>query len=312
MSRILSHVGPAPEVAECLAGRGVRVPEIVPIDPTGPLPDTAHGEILLTLMNGTPNLGDVLERGVKWVHTVGTGVDDFPVHLLGDRPLTISRGATSVSIAEWVMAQILAAEKDLPDSWISEPPEVWGGTELGGLEGATVAILGFGATGTALASRALAFDCRVRALRRSNAPSPVPGVEIVTDVASLLRDADHVVLAASLTEETRDMVNAEFLNAMRKGAHLVNVARAGLVVEEDLRAALDSGQLGRASIDVAPVEPLPAGHWLYLHPRVHFSPHVSWNGRGVLRAVMQTFADNYVRWAEGRALANLVDPTLGY
>lgn len=307
--RILSHVGELSGFHDLLGEAGADV-EIVPVPPEGQV--DVDGDVLLTLAQGTPNLPEVLRSGVQWVHTVGTGIDTFPTQHLGERPLTVSRGATSVAIAEWVMAQILTAEKRLPESWVSEPPAQWGGPELGGLQGRTIAILGFGTVGTALATRALAFDSKVVALRRSDAPSPVPGVSMVRTIPDLLADADHVVLAAPLTEATRGVVDTAFLSAMKPGAHLVNVARSGLVVEEDLRLALDEGRPALASIDVAPVEPLPAGHWLYTHPRVRFSPHASWSGPGVWDSILQSFADNYRRWIAGERLHNIVDPVHGY
>ncbi|MCD7052778.1 NAD(P)-dependent oxidoreductase [Prescottella equi] len=309
--RILSHLGDLPLMRKMLADNGIDA-EIVPVPQQGPLADDVEGEVLLTLMQGTPNLPEVLGRGVRWVHTVGTGVDDFPTNLLGDRKLTISRGATSVPIAEWVMAQILTAEKRLPESWVHEPPAQWGGPELGGIQGATISILGFGATGTALATRALAFGAQVKALRRSDTPSPVPGVALVRSLEELLADADHVVLAAPLTEATRGIVDARFLSLMKPDAHLINVARAGLIVERDLENALDEEQIALASIDVAPMEPLPAGHWLYRHPQVRFSPHASWNGRGVWESILRSFADNVARWTSDQPLDNLVDLLHGY
>lgn len=309
--RILSYLGEIPEVADGLRRAGLDV-EVVPVHPEGTPPREARGDVLLTMMRGTPNLPEVLGRGVRWIHTVGTGVDDFPTFLLQDQVLTCSRGASAVPIAEWVLAQILATAKQLPRSWVHEPPRMWGGERLGGVAGSTVAILGFGSVGQAVAVRALAFGATVRALRRTDEPSSVCGVDLVSDLDSLLRDADHVVLAAPLTEATRGVVDANFLRRMPTGAHLVNVARSALVVEADLRSALDTGQLGVASLDVAPTEPLPRGHWFYRHPRVRFSPHVSWNGPGVWEAITAGFVTNFELWAAGRPLENVVDIAQGY
>ncbi|WP_182357268.1 NAD(P)-dependent oxidoreductase [Tomitella gaofuii] len=309
--RVLSHVGDLPRFRETMRAEGLDV-EVTPIPQDGPIDPAAGGEVLLTPAQVAPNLDAVLARGVRWVHTVGTGIDTFSLGILDGRPLTVSRGATSVPIAEWVMAQILTAEKNLPQSWVTAPPERWGGAELGSLDGATVAILGLGATGIALAERALPFGAHVRALRRSGAPSPVAGVQVVRDTAELVDGADHVVLAAPLTADTAGIVDAGFLRRMKPGAHLINVARSGLVVDDDLKAALDSGALGLASLDVAPTEPLPAGHWYYRHPRVRFSPHSSWSGRGVWESIVDSFTGNYRRYAAGRQLEDVVDVSLGY
>ena len=305
--RVLSHLGVIPDVADALPDV-----EILAIPADGPLPVDVHGEVLLTLMRGAPNIAEVLERGVRWVHTIGTGVDEFPLELLGDRVLTCSRGANAVPIAEWVMAQVLAVEKHLPDMWVEAPPEAWGAQNLGSPAGQTLAILGLGSIATNLARRALAFDMHVCALRRSTAPSLIEEVEVVTSIEALVADADHVVLAAPSTPETRGVVDEAFLGAMRRGAHLVNVARADLIDEVALRRALDDGQLGLASIDVATVEPLPGDHWFYSHPLVRFSPHVSWSGPAVWAAMTEAFVTNCRRWMTGAPLEGVVDVVAGY
>jgi phosphoglycerate dehydrogenase-like enzyme len=306
-TRILSHVGPMPGVS-------AELPEVelLPIPTEGSFDAGLRGDVLITTMRGGANLAEVLERGVRWIHTIGTGIEDFPLQLVGDRLLTCSRGSTSVYIAEWIIAQLLTVEKQLPAAWVHEPPATWGGPQLGSLRDATVAVLGFGTIGTALARRLLPFDTTVRAMRRSDAPSPVAGVELVRDTARLVAGADHVVLAAPLTDATRGIVDADFLAAMRPGAHLVNVARAGLTDDAALHAALDSGQLGTASLDVAPVEPLPAEHWYYQHPRVRFSPHVSWSGSDIWQTMQRSFLDNYRHWAQGKTPPDIVDLVHGY
>lgn len=305
--RVLSHLGIIPDIADAL-------PEvdIVAIPSDVPPEAGVHGAVLLTLMRGAPNIAEVLERGVRWVHTIGTGVDEFPLELLGDRVLTCSRGANAVPIAEWVMAQILAVEKHLPEMWVDSPPETWGVSNLGSPAGQTLAILGLGSIGTNVARRALAFDMHVRALRRSAARSLVDEVEIVTSTSALVADADHVVLAAPSTPETRGIVDESFLGAMKHDAHLVNVARADLIDEVALRRALDEGRLGLASIDVAPVEPLPEEHWFYAHPLVRFSPHVSWSGPAVWDAMTAAFVANCRRWLTGAPLEGVVDVVAGY
>ncbi|MBB4855743.1 phosphoglycerate dehydrogenase-like enzyme [Mycobacteroides chelonae] len=285
---------------------------IVPIPATGQIPEGVHGEVLLTLMRGAPNLSDALSRGVKWIHTVGTGVDGFPLDLVGDRLLTCSRGANATPIAEWVMASILTLEKRLPDMWIESPPDRWGGPTLGQVEGKTIAILGFGSIGTAVAKRALAFGANVRAMRRTNTRSPLPGVEMVNDTRDLVNGADHVVIAIPATGMTDGIIDDEFLGSMPQGSHLINVARASLVREEALRMALDTGHLRCASIDVSPVEPLPAGHWFYSHPRVRFSPHVSWNGDNVWQSIEASFIENFNFWTADQQLRNVVDLAHGY
>ncbi|HEX4017568.1 MAG TPA: NAD(P)-dependent oxidoreductase [Frankiaceae bacterium] len=305
--RVLSHVGPLPELANALPGVSIQ-----PVDPAGPVPADVTGEVLVTLMRSASNLGVVLERGVRWVHAIGTGVEDFPLQLLGNRILTCSRGVNAVNVAEWTMAMLLAFEKQLPAQWVAAPPARWGAVDLGGLSGKTLAIVGFGSIGQAVAQRALAFDMSVRAMRRTGAQSTLAGVQLVGSVDALVRGADHVVLAAPATPRTRGMVDATFLEAMTAGTHLVNVARACLVDEPALRDALDRGHVALASIDVSDPEPLPAGHWFYSHPGVRFSPHVSWSGPGLWEAALGRLAGNLVRWQQGQQLEGMVDVQEGY
>ena len=115
-------------------------------------------------------------------------------------------------------------------------------------------------------------------IRRRDAPAPVEGMELATDLAAAVADADHLVVAAPATAATHHMVDADVFAAAKPGLHLVNIARGSLVDQDALRRALDDGQVGLASLDTVDPEPLPAGHWLYGHERVRLTPHISWAG----------------------------------
>src|SRR5262249_2924274 len=128
----------------------------------------------------------------------------------------------------------------------------------------------------------------------------------------LVATADHVVLAAPATRETRHLLDARAFAAMKRGMHVVNVARGALVDQDALRAALDDGTVAMASLDAVEPEPLPAGHWMYAHPRVRLSPHVSWNMPGAAELLLDAFIDNLRRWRDGRPLTGVVDPEAGY
>ena len=307
--RVLTHI--PLQLLERLR-REVPDAELILVPMQGEVPAAACGEVLLTHAKGSPNLAQVVARGVRWVHAYGTGVNDFPFAALGGRVLTCSRGSSAVPIAEWVLAVMLAAEKRLPESWIHEPPAHWSIGALGGLHGRTLALLGLGGIGQAVATRALAFGMRVVALRRSERPSPIPGVERVPDLEALVATADHLVLAAPVTGETRGLLDDAALDCVKPGMHLVNVARGELLDQDALRRALDDGRVALASLDCVPPEPLPAGHWLYSHPRVRLSPHISWSMPGAFELLIEPFVENLRRFRAGERLAHVVDPELGY
>ena len=99
---------------------------------------------------------------------------------------------------------------------------------------------------------------------------------------------------------------------MKRGAHLVNVARGGIVDQEALREALGDGRVARASLDAVEPEPLPEGHWLYTHPRVRLSPHISWSAPEAMPRLFATFRENLRRYRAGEPLEGRVDLERGY
>lgn len=299
---------------ELLGAVRARFPalEIVGLPSEGPVDVEGAIDVLLTLPWGTPNLAEVLRLGVRWVHAYGTGVNGFPFEVLEGVPLTCSRGASATAISEWVMAVLLAAEKRLPQTWLDAPPERWNVAELGTLRDQHLALIGFGGIAQAIARRALPFDMKVRGFRRTAAKSPIPGVDLAPSLEALLADADHVVVAAPETPATRHLLRDETFAWMKPGAHLVNVARGGLVDQDALRRALDSGRVGLATLDCVEPEPLPAGHWLYEHPQVRLSPHISWAGPESHSGLMDRFVENLERFVANEPLEYRVDPDERY
>lgn len=298
MTRVLSQIGDAQKI-QLAPDLRARV-EVVSVPPNEPIPADLQGEVLL-MARGNTAVYELAERGVKWVHFNGTGLNAFDVERLArGRILTNSRGAAAVPISEWVLAVLLHHEKHLAEIFLKAPPERWPvHTPLGTLHGKQLALLGLGAIGTAIAERALPFGARVRALRQSSAPSPVPGVELVRDFNALIADADALIIAAPLTPSTHHILNAEAFARVKKGLHVINVARGQLIDQGALRDALDREVLSAASLDAVWPEPLPAGHWLYEHPRVRLSPHISWSWPLAQHTVSSIFGDNLRRYLDG-------------
>jgi phosphoglycerate dehydrogenase-like enzyme len=152
----------------------------------------------------------------------------------------------------------------------------------------------------------------VRAMRRTDAPSPVAGVEVVTSLDALVDGADQIVLAAPATTRTRHLIDADAFASMKTGVHLVNIARGGLVDQDALRTALDDGTVAMATLDTVDPEPLPAGHWLYSHPKVRLTAHVSWYTPDLQQAAFEILLENIGRYLKQEPLLHVVDLDEGY
>jgi phosphoglycerate dehydrogenase-like enzyme len=309
--RVLSQAGDA-DAIRLAADLRDRV-DILSVPPSAPVPSDLTGDVLLMTF-GNRAIYDLVERGVKWVHFIGTGINGFDVErLTRGRVFTNSRGSVAVPISEWVLAVLLHHEKQLSSMFIHAPPARWPvRTPLGTLHGRQIALLGIGAIGAAVAQRALPFGARVKALRHSNKPSPVEGVELVSTFEALIAGADHLVLAAPLTPQTKHILNASAFERAKRGVHVVNIARGELIDQDALRDALEREVVSAASLDAVTPEPLPEGHWMYQHPKVRLSPHISWSWPGAMDAIGRIFSDNLRRYLAGEPLENVIDPALGY
>jgi phosphoglycerate dehydrogenase-like enzyme len=307
---IIASLGELTDVV--VAGLRSSLPDerIVPVAEAAGVTD---GEIVVTMRSTPEDLQAALATGARWVHVLSTGVDGVDLSLLrGVDVVTCSRGASSVAIAEFVLATMLAFEKQLPSLWISEASQ-WGRPALGQLAGKTLGLVGVGAIGAEVARRALAFDLRVVALRRrTTEPTGIDGVEAAASLPALLAAADHVVLAAPATPATHHLLDGAALAAIKPGAHVVNVSRGSLVDQDALRAALDDGRVACASLDTVEPEPLPEGHWLYTHPKVRLSPHTSWSAPASVERTFAAFLDNLARHRAGEPLGGVVDLDAGY
>ena len=303
--RILNEMGPKTEarIHEVLPDA-----EVVTVGAEAPTPGTTAD----VFFGGYGPHSLALAACVPWVQLSGTGVDKVPAAMYEGRTVTCARGASAIPISEFVLAAMLAFEKRMPEIWLDEPPEHWNFAKLGGLHGQTLGLVGLGGIGVAIAERTVPFGMRVLAVRRTRAPSPVEGVEVVASTDDLLSIVDHLVLAAPATAATRHLLDADALARVKPGVHLVNISRGALVDQDALRVALDDGRVARATLDTVEPEPLPAGHWLYSHPNVRLSAHVSWGSPAGFDPALDLFIANLVRRAAGEPLLHVVDAAEGY
>lgn len=182
------------------------------------------------------------------------------------------------------------------------------------LEGLTTGIVGFGGTGRAIAKRAAAFGMRCEAvdlLPVMGSPE-VPAVGGMDQFDALLARADVVAVGLPLTPATRGLFDARVLALMKPTAILINVTRGGIVDGDALVAALRSGEIAAAGLDVVPEEPLPGDHPLWSMPNVVMTPHTA--GASQLRAGrnIARFCENLVRFRRGDSLVGQIDKRAGF
>ncbi|WP_107676420.1 NAD(P)-dependent oxidoreductase [Agrobacterium sp. LAD9] len=248
---------------------------------------------------------------LRWIQVGAAGLDAFPRWFFHDLPISSGRGIQSTGIAEYVLAAILLHEKRL-DRTVARSPADWREYPLGGLAGKTVGLLGFGAIGSAVAQRALAFGTRVLVYRRSADAPGIPGVERAATLEQLAAESDHLVIASALTPETRNIVGSRFLSHGKPGQHLINVSRGAHIDQEALVTALDAGILAAATLDVTDPEPLPEGHPIYTHPKIRLTPHTSGQTERFDDLLTAKLFANLDRFLAGRPLIDQVDPERGY
>jgi phosphoglycerate dehydrogenase-like enzyme len=250
-------------------------------------------------------------RNLRWVQALSAGVDEYPRWMFDAPIVTCARGTNSAPIAEFILAALLAFEKKLPEIWIRDARD-WKLRDLGTLRGKTLGLLGYGSIGQAVAARALPFGLKVLAHRRASLENAPQGVVEFADLDRVLAESDHLVIALPLTDATIGLINRAALARVKPGVHLVNIARGKIIDQEALIEALNDHRVGFATLDVTEPEPLPSGHPLYTHPRVHLSPHLSWSGGEMGKAEIAFVAANIRRFIAGEPLEGGVNPAFGY
>ena len=248
---------------------------------------------------------------VRWIHTGSIGVDVVLVDpvLEGDIVVTNTRGVFERPIAEYVLGLILMFAKDLRGTLARQRERRWEHRETETIDGARVLILGAGGVASEVAPLLRAAGMEVQVVGRTprTGVSRLGDVRAGTDVDELLPGADFVVLALPLTSETRGYLDERRIGLLSPRARIVNIGRGPLIDEDALLAALRSGAIAGAALDVFAIEPLPPEHPFWAMDQVVVSPHMSGDRIGWERDVVSRFADNLRRWLAGEELRNVVD-----
>ena len=250
---------------------------------------------------------------LKWLNSIYAGLDFMPLDVLRERGVVVTNGVgiNAITIAEYVVMLMLSHAKGYRDvvraqdrhEWLRDSP---GKREL---SGERVLLLGMGAIGSLIKTRLEAFDMTVVPVRRSGADGALrPG-----EWRQKLGEFDWVVLAVPSTPETKHMIGALELAAMRPNGVLVNIARGDVVDQEALVAALREEKIEAALLDVTDPEPLPEDHPLWELGNAQVTMHLS--GRAQTKMFQRSadrFIENLERWHKGEPVQPQLDLELGY
>ena len=259
---------------------------------------------------------------LRWVQSPAVGVGSlmFPELLASGVILTSARGIRARSMAEHVLGVTIALARRLPHAMRSQAAHHWAQDELEGpsirtLQGARMGIVGLGAIGAELAKIAAPFGFRISAIRRRidrPAPDGVDEVWTPDRLPDLVAKSDVIVIAAPHTPETKRLIGRRELDAVKRGAFLINVARGKMIDDDAVIEALRDGRLGGAALDVFTQEPLDPQSPYWDLPNVIITPHTSGSLQDYWTPLVALFADNLRRFESGRELVNVVDKMAGY
>ncbi|MBT3331875.1 MAG: D-2-hydroxyacid dehydrogenase [Rhodospirillaceae bacterium] len=250
-------------------------------------------------------------KSVGLVQTFNAGLDNPYYKKIADKGIPIhNSSAQAIAISEYVMAQVLSLVQPVDLQKEQQGKKLWQRTPFRELSGMNWLIIGYGPIGQQIAKRVKAFGATTAVVRRTPETSDlVDAAGTMADLPKFLPQADVIVLACSLNNDTRDFADEAFFGAIKEGALLVNIARGALIVDSALIKALDEDRLATAVLDVFRQEPLPADDPLWSHPNIRLTPHTSFSGDGVNDRWQQLFFDNLTRLANGEALQGLVKPS---
>ena len=264
-----------------------------------------HSKQFFSATRKAPNL--------KWLHVFNAGVDHpvFATILERGVRLTTSSGSTAEPIAQTAIAGMLYLARNFPRWLAGQRSRKWDPMRPADfprdLRGQTMVIVGMGSIGTEIARLARVLGLHVIGVRRSGRPSEhADEMRAPAELAAVLPRCDWLVIACPLSAETRGMVDGALIARLPRGARFINIGRGEIVDEPALIAALESGHLGGAYLDVFAQEPLAADSRLWTLPNVLVTPHNSAASAGNEARVNAIFFDNLGRWRHDRPLVNEV------
>lgn len=254
-------------------------------------------------------------KNLKYVSALGTGYDMIDVKACRANGIEVCNvpGYSTASVAQHAFALLLANAFDMEGyrnmvrdgKWTGIPGFQYQLSRFVELEGKTVGVYGCGAIGMRFAKICQAFGMRVLATRRSKTSGEIDGISFVP-ADELIRESDYLSLHCPLTDETRGMVNADFLSKMKDGAVLINTSRGAVLNEADVADALKSSKLSGAGLDVLAKEPADPNNPLLSAPNTVITPHCAWTSKEARTRLMQILDDNLTSFVNTGAGINRV------
>jgi len=276
----------------------------------------ADAEIAWVDMQPTSLVADAIRASgsaLRWVSTIYAGLDAFPLDLLREREAVVTNGSgiNAVAVAEYAVMGMLVGAKRYDQVVRAQDRHEWPRDAPGKIElqGSSALVIGYGTIGRAIGERLAGFGVAVAGVTRSGSDGTI-GPEAWRD---RLGAFDWIVLAAPSTGETRAMIGQAELDAMRRGAWLINIARGDMIDQDALLTALAAGAIGGAFLDPTEPEPLPADHPLWNAPNCLISMHLSGRSQSTMFARgAELFLHNLAAWQAGQPMRNVVDLAVGY
>jgi phosphoglycerate dehydrogenase-like enzyme len=261
-------------------------------------------------------------KSIQWVQMLTAGVEQcVGIAAVSERNILVTnmQRIGGPIIAEHVMAMVLAFTRGLDLLIPAQARGEWRREQLPQgrmtvVQGKTMLVVGLGGIGGEVAKRAHALGMRVIATRASGRTGPeyVSYVGLPDELLKLAAGADFVVNAAPLTPQTTGIFDAAFFGTMQPSAYFINIARGRSVVTDALIAALKTGKIAGAGLDVTDPEPLPAQHPLWQAPNVIITPHVASDSDLGAAAQIAVVKENLRRYAAGERMLSVVDVSRGY
>jgi phosphoglycerate dehydrogenase-like enzyme len=320
LSRILICLGPDPLDISRLVRQfpGIRIDQVPPDDVA------AHVGDADAMLVGWVSARETLDRAprLRWIQTAGAGVEGVVGDGFADRGILLTNGSgvMATNMAEHIIGLMLAFARGLPAILDAQRRHVWksgvGMETVFEILGQTVVLVGLGDIALATAERLKPFGVSVIGVRRTvtgtDLPPFVDRVVSIAEIDDVLGEADHVISSLPHTAGTIGVFDAARFARFRDGAYFYNVGRGTSVVQPDLVAALHSGNLGGAGLDVTTPEPLLADDPLWDAPNVIITGHTAGATPRFRQRALELFGENIRRYQSGEPLINVVDIARGY